>query len=477
MSAVLAVESAMLPDGWYWTTMGEIAEVLGGGTPRTTDPANFEGGDVPWITPADLSGYTEKYISHGARFITRRGLESSSAQLLPAGTVLFTSRAPIGYVAIARNPLGTNQGFKSFVLKDGVLPEYVYWWLKGSKQRAEALASGTTFLELSGANAKKLPIPVAPLDEQRRIVTELETQLSRLDKAVANLKRVKASLKRYKAAVLKAAVEGQLVPTEAEVARREGRVYETGTCLLERILTDRRAQWQGVGKYKEPPAPSSLKQPVLPEGWALATVEQLNPAHRPCAYGVLQPGADSDSGVPFVRVGDIAEGRVAADSLKRINPSIAARYPRTRLEGGELLVTLVGAIGRSAIAPPILRGSNVARAVAVVPLARQVDPNWVGAWFRNPQKIAEMNSLAHEVARKTLNLEDVRRSVVALPPLAEQRRIGAEVERLISMFEEVETVVNTAMQRAKILRQLVLASAFANGAPSRSLNAIEEARS
>ncbi|MGQ0656802.1 MAG: restriction endonuclease subunit S [Chromatiales bacterium] len=220
MSPVPEEAPQKLPADWHWTTMGEIADVVGGGTPRTNDPTNYEGGDIPWVTPADLSGYAEKYISHGARFITRKGHESSSARLLPAGAVLFTSRAPIGYVAIARNPVATNQGFKSFVLNDGVLPEYVYWWLKGSKQRAEALASGTTFLELSGANAKKIPIPIAPLEQQRQIVAEIEKQFSRLDEAVANLKRVKAHLKQYQAAVLKAAVEGRLVPTEAELARR-----------------------------------------------------------------------------------------------------------------------------------------------------------------------------------------------------------------------------------------------------------------
>jgi type I restriction enzyme S subunit len=206
VSAELEEAQPMRPVGCYWTTMGDIAEVVGGGTPRTNDPTNFEAGDVPWVTPADLSGYREKFIAHGARFITRKGLESSSARLLPAGAVLFTSRAPVGYVAIARNPVATNQGFKSFVLKDCVLPEYVYWWLKGSKQRAEALASGTTFLELSGANAKKLPIPIRSVDEQRRIVAEIEKQFSRLDEAVANLKRVKANLDRLHEATIQAAL-------------------------------------------------------------------------------------------------------------------------------------------------------------------------------------------------------------------------------------------------------------------------------
>jgi len=199
---VIETPGPVTRDDFHWTTMGEIADVIGGGTPRTSDPQNFEGGDIPWITPADLSGYTEKFIASGSRHITRKGLESSSARMLPAGAVLYTSRAPIGYVAIAKNPMATNQGFKSFVLKEGVLPEYVYWWLKGSKQTAESYASGTTFLELSGANAKKLPIPMVSLTRQREIVAEIEKQFSRLDEAVANLQRVKANLKRYEKATI-----------------------------------------------------------------------------------------------------------------------------------------------------------------------------------------------------------------------------------------------------------------------------------
>src|SRR5690606_19122091 len=122
------------------------------------------------------------------------------------------------------------------------------------------------------------------------------------DEAVANLKRVKANLKHYKAAVLKAAVEGRLVETEAEIARREGRSFETGEQLLQRILETRRSQWNGKGKYKEPAAPNTTDLPELPEGWVWATVEQLNLSNRPCAYGVLQPGDDMADGIPFVRV-------------------------------------------------------------------------------------------------------------------------------------------------------------------------------
>src|SRR4051812_8922599 len=98
-----------IPDTWRWSTMGEVAEVVGGGTPSTDRP-EYYGGDIPWITPADLSGYVGKSISAGSRSITRAGLENSGARLMPAGAVLFSSRAPIGYVVVAANPVSTNQG-------------------------------------------------------------------------------------------------------------------------------------------------------------------------------------------------------------------------------------------------------------------------------------------------------------------------------------------------------------------------------
>ena len=336
----------------------------------------------------------------------------------------------------------------------------------------------------------QLPIPLPPLPEQRRIVAEIGKQFTRLEVGVAALRRVQANLKRYRAAVLKAACEGRLVPTEAALARQrlttentkgtktkqggssssflssvsfvvQNSGYETGEALLARILTERRQNWQGRGQYKEPAAPKTADLPILPEGWTWATAQQLNLANRPCAYGVLQPGEDVPGGVPFVRVGDINNGKVELANMKRISTTIAAQYPRTKLHGGELAITLVGAIGRTAIIPDSLAGGNTARAVGIIPLTKQANAHWIEIWFRNPTKNAEMDSKSHEVARKTLNLEDVRVASVALPPLAEQTRIVAEVERRLSVVEELESVVTANLRRGTRLRQSILQRAFA----------------
>src|SRR5439155_4356002 len=158
-----------IPPHWKWKKMGDVATIVGGSTPPT-DHDEYFGGEIPWITPADLSKYTAKTISRGTRNITQAGLDNSGARLLPAGTVLFSSRAPIGYVAIAANPVATNQGFKSFILRDEVTPEFVYYYLQRARDLARSLASGTTFLEISGKKAAQIPIPVPPPDEQERIV-------------------------------------------------------------------------------------------------------------------------------------------------------------------------------------------------------------------------------------------------------------------------------------------------------------------
>lgn len=198
-----------LPDNWIWTTIGEIGIVQSGGTPSTRNK-DFWGDEISWVTPADLSGYKEKYISKGNRSITQTGLDFSSAKLLPTGTVLFSSRAPIGYVVIAKNELATNQGFKNLIATKSLNSEYVYYYFQTLKQMAEKVANGTTFLELSAKKFSSLPFPLPPLKEQHKIVSKIETLFSELDQAEKVLLKAKQQLKVYRQALLKNAFEGKL---------------------------------------------------------------------------------------------------------------------------------------------------------------------------------------------------------------------------------------------------------------------------
>jgi len=184
--------------------MREISTVIGGGTPDTQQPAYF-GGEIAWVTPADLSNPQGKLVACGARSLTLSGYRHSGAQLMPQNSVLLSSRAPIGYVAIAANPICTNQGFKSFVLQPGVTPDFIYYYLQFAKRLVIGLASGTTFLEISGKKAGLIPVAIAPSAEQARITEAVDELFSDLDAGVAALERVRTKLKLYRAAVLKAA--------------------------------------------------------------------------------------------------------------------------------------------------------------------------------------------------------------------------------------------------------------------------------
>ena len=396
--------------------MGDIADVIGGGTPRTSEPENFEGGDIPWVTPADLSGYTDKFISRGARFITQRGLESSSARVLPAGTVLFTSRAPIGYVAIAAKPIATNQGFKSFVLRPGVLPEYVYWWLRGAKRRAEFLASGTTFLELSGANAKKLPIPLVNLEEQRRIVAEIEKQFSRLDEAVANLQPVKTKLKRYTAAVLQSAINGELVRSPEE----------TDSVQLKSL----------IGKISQGWSPRcDLTRDPTHEEWAVVTTTAVQPMQYVDNQGkALPPEFDSRPNLE-IREGDFLMTRKGP--RKRAGVACLVRNTRPRLMVCDTVYRF--RCDTAKVVPGYLE------------LALNA-PSIVDSIDRHKAGINESGvSLTHSKLGGVL---------IPVPPIGAQSSIVAEVDRRLSIVREVEAEVVANLKRAQALRQAVLSKAF-----------------
>lgn len=155
---------------WKECTIADIGTVVGGATPSTKDPSNYDGGEIAWITPKDLSNYEDRYISHGERNITEKGLSGCSAQLMPKHSILFTSRAPIGYVAIADGEVCTNQGFKSVVPNENTDYLFLYYLLRYNKNMIEGLGSGTTFKEVSGSTMKGIKVRVpTTLSAQRAI--------------------------------------------------------------------------------------------------------------------------------------------------------------------------------------------------------------------------------------------------------------------------------------------------------------------
>ena len=159
---------------WKKLKISDCAEVVCGGTPSTSKSEYWDG-NISWITPKDLSNYNSVYISKGNRNISELGLNNSSAKLLPKNTILLTTRAPIGYIAIAKNELSTNQGFKSLIMKNGNIPEFFYYLLKNNIEIIKNLGNGTTFMEVNSASLKNLELPIPPLEEQKKIASILSS--------------------------------------------------------------------------------------------------------------------------------------------------------------------------------------------------------------------------------------------------------------------------------------------------------------
>ncbi|GHC64780.1 restriction endonuclease subunit S [Limoniibacter endophyticus] len=158
---------------WPTVPITKVARVVGGATPKTDNP-NFWDGCIDWATPKDLSNLGQKFISSTPRKITDAGLRGCAAEVLPAGSVLFSSRAPIGHIAINTVPMATNQGFKSFVPGPELDASFLYWWLDTNRERLQAMGTGATFKEVSKAVVERIEIPLPPLDEQRRIAAILD---------------------------------------------------------------------------------------------------------------------------------------------------------------------------------------------------------------------------------------------------------------------------------------------------------------
>ncbi len=461
-----------IPLTWQWVKMGDISEIVGGGTPQTSDPANF-GGSVPWITPADMSNHIDKFIAYGVRTISERGLENSGARWLPKGTVLFSSRAPIGYVAIASEPVTTNQGFKSFIPENGIDPDFVYYWLVKAKPLAEKLASGTTFLEISGAKAALIPFPIAPRNEQIRIVEKLEELLSDLEAGVAELKAAQKKLTQYRQSLLKAAVEGTLTAEWRAEGAKRGEPLETGAQLLERILAERRRRWeekqlakfkeQGKtppkdwrDKYPEPVKPNTTDLPELPDGWVWATVDQLSLVVRGASP---RPAGDPKyfgGNIPWITVGSItADDNIYLDKVEQFVTEAGKKVSRY-IEPETLLLTNSGAtLG----VPKITRIGGCINDGSVA-LLEVDEPLKKYLYFFLTTQTKILRALNQGAAQPNLNTDIVRRIVVPICPLSEMVVINNCLEIAIESVKQQQSAVIQSLKQSSAQRQNILKAAF-----------------
>ena len=287
---------------------------------------------------------------------------------------------------------------------------------------------------------------------------------------MAALRRTQANLKRYCASVLRVACSGELVPTEAELARAEGREYEPASVLLERILAERREHWDAQakqrGRYKQPAAPDVSDLPPLPEGWVWATVEQLASLQSNSLtdgpFGSnLKTAHYTDRGPRVIRLQNIGDGRFI-DAYAHISEDHFESLAKHQVFAGDLVIASLGEIlPRSCVIPPSVGPAIVkADCIKFEPSKDLAVVEYLNTALNAHQTRRRVADIIHGVGRPRLNLREIKGLCLALPPLAEQHRIVAEAERRLSVIQQAVVVVETSLQRAERLRQSILKQAF-----------------
>jgi type I restriction enzyme S subunit len=428
-----------VPEGWVATPLGEVADVVGGATPDTKD-ATLWGEDVAWVTPADLAKHEGKYIEHGARGLSHKGLASCAAQLLPAGTVLYSSRAPIGHIAVATKPVATNQGCKSAVPAAGVDPSYLYWYLVWATPEIQKLGSGTTFAEISGKVMKTVPLLLPPFEEQQRLVLVLEEHLSRLDGVVRALTGVQASLRAAHQRTLTAAVRGELGGAQ----RSDG--GDTGHRLVEHRCRERGTR-------------SSVQNGpwTLPSTWAWALIGDLFDVF----VGATPSRANPDlwgGGVPWVSSGEVAFNRIA--HTRETISSAAVGNPEKRLHPpGTVMLAMIGegkTRGQAAILD-VEAAHNQNCASIRVP-GSGVLPEWV--FWCLAERYDRTRSEGAGNNQPALNKARVQEIELPIPPAEVQRDLVAWIERQSGTIAATSTAFDGLLARCAVLRRSLLQAAF-----------------
>ena len=356
---------------WPFATIGEVCEVVSGATPKTGKP-EFWDGNVPWVTPKDLSELGQKHLSDTPRQITKAGLKSCAARMLPAQSVLFSSRAPIGLVAINTLPVCTNQGFKSLVPRfDLVSPDFLFWWLKTQEKHIQSKGRGATFKEVSKKIVEDLQIPFPPLTEQKRIA-------------------------------------GILDAADALRAKRREALAQFGTLLQSTFL-------------------DMFGDPVTnPMGWEKPLLEDLCEKVIDCPHSTPRW---SGSGVICLRTSNLGNGEWNwADTRFVTEEDYTERTRRSEILQNDIVLSREGTVGVLALVDEGMRLCMGQRLVQLRVNDSQLDPKFLLNLLLHDLAPERLSRLIAGSTSKHLNVKELRKLPVLLPPLDIQHRFAAIVE-------------------------------------------------
>ena len=409
-----------IPEGWISVKLQEIGEWQTGGTPSRSKLEYFDGG-IPWVKITDLN---DGIVSNTEETISEEGLQNSSAKLLPAGSICVGIYGSIGKIGILGMPATTNQACANCIVNGDVVErKFLFYYIISQRETLLSKGRGGTQPNINNKILREWPISIPPLPEQRRIVARLEALLADSERVRSRLNAVIGTAQRFRQAVLAAAIDG--------------------------MLTE---DWRGGGE---------LEKTQLPSAWSWKSCEEICEKGRTISYGVIKLGQHDESGIPTLRSSDVRHLKIENHHVKKVSREIEANYRRTSLKGGEVLVTVRGTLGGVAAVPPEMRGYNISREVAMVPAsATIVDARYLAFAIGSVKSQKWLNETVKGVTYSGINIMDLKRLPILLPPLLEQHEIVRRVDALFALADRIEGEVALALERVEALMQAILAKAF-----------------
>ena len=452
----------VLPKGWVWARVGDICDAVNG---RAFKPSEWMEAGMPIIRIQNLKDPSVKFNYYPGQVDNKFDVNEGDLLFAWSGTpgTSFGAHLWRGPKALLNQHI-----FNIHFNRTEINPRYLKEVLNQNVSEYVRQAQGGVGLaHITKPKFNDSVIPLPPLAEQGRIVAEIETQFTRLDASVAALRRAQANLKRYRSSALKGACEGRLVPTEAELARSEGREYEPADALLQRILAERRARWESQekrrGKCKEPSAPDISGLTQLPDGWVWATVEQLLARSE---YGTSVKCSYDASGLPVLRIPNIVAGEIDFTDVKYATKSVPVDSETALAKGDVLMCRTNGSVrlvGKTAVVNSEMEHYHgfASYLLRFRLMETEVLPKWLHSYAtcQLGRTFIEQNA-ASSAGQNNVSLSLIHTMPIPLPPLAEQRRIVAEVERRLSVVQQAEATVEASLARAERLRQSILKQAF-----------------
>ncbi len=394
---------------------------MGGSTPSTKEPDNFNG-NIPWLTPKDLSGVHDRYIARGARNLSQKGLDSCSAKLVPANTVLLSTRAPIGYVAIAANPISTNQGFRNLVAHKTICPEFIYYWLKNNTETLEHHASGSTFKEISGSALKKIRLRLPLLPEQRAIAHILGT----LDDKIELNRRMNETLEEMARALFKDwFVDFGPVRAKMEGRWRRGESLPGLPAELYDLFPDRLVE-------------SELGE--APERWEVKALGDL--CQKP-QYGFTASAQVKPVGPKFLRITDINKDSWVSWSRVPYCMATHEEFSKYQLSKGDILIARMADPGHGIMVEDELKAVFASYLIRFRPIESRTE-RFLQYWLRSDAYWQLARGRAAGTTRRSLNAKVLSQFPIIAPstPIAAAfaNAVGAWRNRLVKNVEEIENL-------------------------------------